>query len=335
MLPPMKRSIPLFTAFAMTACLSLAMAEGNGSYSLALHGGAGALSPKKLNGERESAYRSTLLAALLAGERILKNGGSAMDAVQAVIVHLEDSPLFNAGRGSVFTYEGTNEMDASFMDGKSGDAGAVAGVTTIKNPIIAARRVMTHSPHVLLSGTGAERFAKEQKLQIVDPKYFHTEKRWKQLKKIQKRGQWEPHKSPFRYGTVGAVARDQRGNLAAGTSTGGMTNKRWGRIGDSPIIGAGTYAKNDGVAVSCTGHGEYFIREGAAHSVYLRMILAKQSVSDAIHTVIHEQIAKLGGTGGMIAVDKNGQIANTYNTQGMFRGWVIDGQAPVVRIWKH
>ena len=238
------------------------------AYAIAIHGGAGALKRLEMSPEKELAYRAALDTALSIGETILKNGGTALDAVEKTITYLEDCPLFNAGRGAVFTHEGKNELDASIMDGSNQKAGAVGGVTTVRNPIQLARAVMEKSPHVLLTGRGAEQFAAENGFEKVDPKWFFTQERWNTLQEMLmeekaqgKTGSIEPSTNPDKkFGTVGCVVLDQAGNLAAGTSTGGMTNKRWNRFGDSPIIGAGTYASNDACAVSCTGHGEYFIR---------------------------------------------------------------------------
>jgi beta-aspartyl-peptidase (threonine type) len=266
----------------------------------------------------EETYRKKLTEALTAGHRILAKGGTSLDAIEAAIRILEDSPLFNAGKGAVFTNAGTNELDASIMDGKTLNAGAVAGVKRIKNPISLARLVMTKSPHVLLSGAGAESFAKEQGIDWVDPKYFRTERRRRQMEERKK-------------GTVGAVALDRHGSLAAGTSTGGMSNKRWGRIGDSAIVGAGTYADNETCAVSCTGHGEYFIRWAVAHDISAKMTYEGLSVERAAHKVVMEKLVKVGGSGGIIAIDARGNIAMPFNTNGMYRGFATaDGKITVM-----
>lgn len=286
--------------------------RSDSSYALVIHGGAGSIVPGSMSPEEEKAYQDKLNEALSAGDSILKHNGTALDAVCAVIMMLEDSPLFNAGKGAVFTEEGKNELDASIMDGSSLKAGAVAGITTVKNPILAARAVMERSKHVMMIGKGAEKFAADCGLEIVDPSYFRDEKRYEQWKNSQESG---------KKGTVGAVALDKMGNLAAGTSTGGMSNKKYGRVGDSPIIGAGTYASNATCAVSCTGWGEYFIRSVAAYDVSAMMEYAKMSVQDASLKVI-EKIGKLGGDGGMIALDKNGNMAMPFNTQGMYRGYI-------------
>ncbi len=302
-------------------------------YGIAIHGGAGTIDRSNLSAEQEKAYRATLEQALRAGYRVLESNGTAVDAVEAAIVLMEDSPLFNAGRGAVFTHDGHNEMDASIMDGRTTEAGAVAGVRTVRNPIRAARKVMTDSPHVLLSGQGADQFAKSQGLAIETPAYFRTERRWKQLERIRDSKGTELDHGSKKKGTVGAVALDRHGNLAAGTSTGGMTNKRWGRIGDSPIIGAGTYARNATAAVSCTGHGEYFIREAVAASVSARMELAGQSVQAASDAIIHGRLKTMGCSGGLVAMDGQGNVAMPFNTGGMYRGYLrSDGQL-VVHIW--
>jgi len=302
--------------------------------TMVIHGGAGTISREDMTPERERAYAEKLTEALQTGMQILKNGGSSLDAVEAAIRVLEDSPLFNAGKGAVFTADGRNELDSSIMDGKTLKAGAVASVTTIKNPISAARAVMDKSKHVLLVGQGAELFAAAQGLDIVEPSYFFEQERWDELLKArEKQGASlvDPAVRSTAFGTVGALALDSQGNLAAGTSTGGLTNKMHGRVGDSPIIGAGTYANNATCAVSGTGQGEYFIRLGIARDVSALMDYKKMSVEKAANAVIHEKLTGLGGTGGIIALDKNGNIAMPFNTSGMYRGWVkADGQVHVL-----
>ncbi|MEM1119085.1 MAG: isoaspartyl peptidase/L-asparaginase [Bacteroidota bacterium] len=303
-------------------------------YAMAIHGGAGTILKKNMTPEKEAAYLAKLNEALDAGETILKSGGSAMDAVVATINVMEDSPLFNAGKGAVFTNHGTNELDASFMDGKTQNAGAVSGVTNVKNPINAARAVMEKSNHVMLSGTGAEQFAKEQGLEIVDPKYFWTERRWNSLEKAKaKEMQLGYHEqlefNDWKYGTVGCAALDKDGNLAAGTSTGGMTNKRFNRIGDAPIIGAGCYANNNTCAISSTGHGEYFIRYAVAHDISARMAYLKEDLSTAAGHVVKKTLVDAGGTGGIISVDKYGNVAMPFNTSGMYRGYAKPGDRGV------
>ena len=312
-------------------------------YVLVLHGGAGTIVKKNMTDAAEQKYREALTEALQSGYKLLLDGGSGLDAVVAAIKVMEDSPLFNAGKGAVFTNNGKNELDASIMDGATRAAGAVAGVTTIKNPITGARAVMEKSGHVMLSGQGADDFAKAQRLEIVDPSYFYTEGRWKALQRLLKKDSakteldHDEKKTSFvpaapnnddKFGTVGAVALDKNGNLAAGTSTGGMTNKKYGRVGDSPIIGAGTYA-NQQVAVSCTGWGEFYIRTVAAYDVAAQMEYSKLSVEKATRQVI-EKIGKLGGNGGMVALDKNGKMAMPFNTEGMFRAAITeDGNVSV------
>ncbi len=281
-------------------------------WAIVIHGGAGVITRDRMTPEMDSVYRAALTAALDTGRSILARGGTALDAVEKTINVMENNPLFNAGKGAVFTHEGRNEMDASIMDGSDLNAGAVACVTDIKNPITAARCVMTNSPHVFLSGTGASEFAKEQGLDIVPPSYFFTEKRYRELQAILKKD---------KHGTVGCCALDTSGNLAAGTSTGGMTDKRYNRIGDSPIIGAGTYANNNTCAVSCTGHGEYFIRWTVAHDISALMEYKGMSVKDASDLVVNDKLVKAGGSGGVICLDRYGNIAMPFNSEGMFRGY--------------
>lgn len=289
------------------------------NYTIVIHGGAGTILKKNMTAENEAAYKVKLNEALLVGDSILKNGGICLDAVEQVIHVLENSPLFNAGKGAVFTHDGHNELDASIMNGSDLNAGAVAGVRDIRNPISAARKVMEKSAHVMLSAKGASQFAKEQGLDIVDPSYFYTEKRWQSLKKLQDKKRKATQND--KHGTVGCVVLDNYGNLAAGTSTGGMTNKKYGRIGDSPVIGAGTYANNKTCAVSCTGHGEYFIRLAVAHDISAQMEYLNQDVKTSCQSEI-DKLSELNGTGGVIAVDKKGNIAMEFNTAGMYRGYI-------------
>ena len=288
-------------------------------FCMVIHGGAGTIERSQMTAANEEAHRAGLEQALQAGYAVLQKGGSSLDAVVAAIHHLEDNPLFNAGKGAVFTHEGTNELDSSIMDGKTLNAGAVAGVKHIRNPISLARLVMEKSPHVMLDGAGAEAFAKRMGIELVDQKYFYTDERWQALQKVKRATGSASDKD--KHGTVGAVALDQAGNLAAGTSTGGMTNKEFGRIGDSPIIGAGTYANNKTCAVSCTGDGEYFIREAVAHDVSAMMEYKGMSVQDAAQAAI-DKVGKIGGTGGLIALDHAGNFAMPFNTSGMYRGTV-------------
>jgi beta-aspartyl-peptidase (threonine type) len=306
-------------------------------YALVIHGGAGTILKKNMTAELEQAYTAKMNEALDLGEDILKQGGTSQAAVVAVIQLMENSPLFNAGRGAVFTNQGTNEMDASIMDGKTLNAGAVGGVTNIKNPITAALAVMEHSDHVFMVGKGAEEFAKLQSCQTVDPSYFRTERRWNSLQRIKEKEAIEAKKnltelSESKHGTVGAVALDKAGNITAGTSTGGMTNKRYNRVGDSPIIGAGTYADNETCGVSCTGHGEYFIRYAVAYDVSAAMRHGGKDLKSASQDVIHGRMKHAGGTGGLIALDKKGNISMPFNTAGMYRGYVTDNER-VVKIY--
>ena len=293
-------------------------------FSIAIHGGAGTITRKNMTPEKENAYRSKLKETLNVGYSILNKGGTSLDAVEATIRIMENSELFNAGKGAVFTNAGTNELDASIMDGRNLKAGAVARVKTVKNPISAARKVMEETWHVMLSGDGADKFAKEQGLDIVDPNYFYTQRRWDSLKKIQVE----------KHGTVGCVALDKHGNLAAGTSTGGLTNKRWGRVGDSPIIGAGTYANNQTCAVSGTGQGEYFIRGNVAYDVSAIMEYKGKSVGEAAQNVIRK-LSDMGGNGGIITMDSKGNISMPFNTAGMYRGFRKAEQAPEIFIYKN
>lgn len=301
----------------------------NPEYVIAIHGGAGTISRAKLTPEREAEFREALTHAMTTAEKTLLQGGSAIDAVVAAINTMEDSPLFNAGKGAVFTNVGTNEFDASIMNGADLQAGAVASVKNIKNPISLARAVMDHSPHVMLVGKGAESFAQNHNLERADDEYFFTEHRWKSLQKVKARE--EKTKAG---GTVGVVILDGHGNLAAGTSTGGMTNKRWGRVGDSPIIGAGTYANNQTCAVSATGHGEYFIRLAITHSISMLMEYNEMTLQQAVDLMIQEKLTDLGGTGGVVAVDHSGHVAFSFNTNGMYRGYLKQGSDPVVAIFK-
>jgi len=298
---------------------------------LVMHGGAGVIK-KDLTPEKEKLVRADLEQALITGYAVLKSGGTSLDAVSKAIVVLEDSPRFNAGKGAVFTHDGSNELDAAIMDGATLRAGAVAGVHRVRNPILLARAVMEKSQHVMLVGDGAEQFAQQMGIALVDPSYFRTDERWQQLQealKAESNKQASALGRAIHYGTVGAVALDAQGHLAAATSTGGMTNKRWGRVGDSPIIGAGTYA-NAHCAVSATGWGEYYIRATAAHDICARVEYAKAKVADAASTVVMDIVPKLGGDGGVIALDADGNFAMPFNTDGMYRGWVDrDGKAHV------
>jgi len=302
---------------------------------LVIHGGAGVIK-RDMNPAREKAVRAALAQALQNGYAQLKAGKPAMDAVTAAITVLENDPNFNAGKGAVFTHDGKNELDAAVMDGFTLKAGAIAGVHRVKNPILLARAVMDKSPHVMLAGDGAEAFAKEVGVELVDPAYFRTEERWQQLQKALKEDaehrQHEDVETAKHFGTVGAVALDAQGRLAAGTSTGGMTNKRWGRIGDSPLIGAGTYA-NNGCAVSGTGWGEFYIRTVAAHEICMRVTQMRVPLKRAAAEVINQEIPSMGGNGGAIALDAQGNVAMPFNTDGMFRGWIGEDGKPHVAIY--
>lgn len=331
----------LYGLFALllvaSQCLPITSAsDKQAPIAIAVHGGAGTISREDIGKEREQAVHMTLRNALKAGHEILDQGGSSLDAVSAAVRVLEDSPLFNAGKGAVFNCAGVNELDAAIMDGKTLNAGAVAGVRQTRNPISLARVVMEKSPHVLLVGDGAESFGRQHGVEFVDAKYFHTDFRWQQLEEVQKRdgntgcGDAMTALDGFdsdRFGTVGAVALDRDGNLAAATSTGGMTNKRYGRVGDVPIIGAGTYADNATAAISATGHGEYFIRAVAAHSIAARMEFAGESLAEAADAVVMEKLQRMGGGGGVIAVDGKGNVTMPFNTSGMYRGSIdADGE---------
>ena len=333
------KNIFIFTALSISTLIF-----SQKKYVLVIHGGAGTITKASMTPEKEKAYTQKLTEALQAGFSEIKKGNSSVEAVAASIVILEDSPLFNAGKGAVFTAEGKNELDAAIMFGKDKSAGAIAGVHTIKNPIKAAIAVMQKSPHVMLSGLGAEQFAAEQKLELVKPEYFWTKERWDGLQKIKKKesekkiGQnikneiLESYEIDQKFGTVGAVALDQNGNIAAGTSTGGMTNKKWNRLGDAPIIGAGTYADSL-VGISCTGWGEYFIRATAARTIAAKMEYQNKDIKSASQEIIDE-IEKLGGDGGLIALDKNGNIAMPFNTSGMYRGAVTENGEIEIEIYK-
>lgn len=334
-------------AFVPTHALAEAHQDAEPRWSIAIHGGAGTLNPDNMTPERRAEYEAALQGALDAGSAILAEGGSAMEAIQAAIIPLEDNPLFNAGRGAVFTWEGRNELDASIMDGRDRSAGAVTGVTTIRNPILLADRVRTNSPHVFLMGEGAEQFAGEQGFEVTPPEWFATEARRQSLERM-KAANLSALDVDHKFGTVGAVALDMDGNMAAGTSTGGMTGKRWGRIGDAPVIGAGTYADNRSCAVSATGWGEYFIRVGVAQEICTSLRLtgglfyeksspdeacpegrlcfltdanaARRMIAQNIADNVMAEVAELGGDGGVILVTPEGHAIFSFNTTGMYRG---------------
>lgn len=325
------------SALLLSLCLSIPLAASAAAAEpvLVIHGGAG-VERRNLSPAEENAARAALRQALLKGHAALTAGKPALEAVTAAITVLEDDPTFNAGKGAVFTHDGRNELDASLMDGATLKAGAVAGVQRVRNPILLAEAVMQHSPHVMMVGQGAEAFASSQGITLVDPSYFRTDKRWQQLQKALKEeasGQAHADLDTARhFGTVGAVALDKDGKLAAGTSTGGMTNKRYGRVGDSPIIGAGTYA-DAGCAVSGTGWGEYYIRTAAAHNICARIQYLKQGPVEAGRAVINERIPALGGDGGAIVLSADGRAATPFNTQGMYRGWIGADGVPHVAIF--
>lgn len=306
--------------------------ESENKYAILLHGGAGTILKEHMDAQKEKAYREMLEEAILAGEHILKNNGSAVDAVEATVLVLEDSPLFNAGKGSVFDHEGKNEMDASIMDGSTLKAGAVLAVQKLKNPIAAARMVMEYSEHIMLVGKGAELFAQNRGCLLVEPTYFYNEERFLQLQKARESEsvildhsaedqmmEDSGKSADDKFGTVGAVALDKSGNLAAATSTGGMTNKRYGRVGDSPVIGAGNYANNQSCAVSCTGHGEYFLRNLVAYDVAARMEYLGETLQEAAEYIVHKKLKNQGGEGGLIALDIQGNYCLCFNTPGMYR----------------
>ncbi|WP_020527457.1 isoaspartyl peptidase/L-asparaginase family protein [Flexithrix dorotheae] len=335
----MKNKTIFLILVLLLSWLSLFSQEKKDKITLVIHGGAGTILKKNMTPEKEKAYREKLDEALETGYKILNEGGTSLEAIVATIKVMEDSPLFNAGKGAVFANNGKNEMDASIMDGNTLNAGAVAGVTIIKNPITAALEVMENSEHVLLTREGAEAFATKQNLEIVEPSYFYTERRKKSLDRIKEAedGRGSIQFSDYanrKHGTVGAVALDQYGNLAAGTSTGGMTNKKFARVGDSPIIGAGTYANNKTCAVSSTGHGEYFIRGVVAYDISAMMEYRGNSLEESANKVIMEKLTALGGTGGVISLDQEGNVAMPFNTAGMYRGFIKAGGKKAVFIYK-
>ena len=324
------------------------MSTGKQNFVLVIHGGAGTITRQNMTEQNERAYKLSLEKALRAGYEILNSGGSSLDAVEATVKILEDNPLFNAGKGAVFTHEGKIELDAAIMNGKNLAAGSMAGVTIIKNPVSGARAVMEKSGHVMLIGKGAEAFAAEQGLDIVDPSYFYTQSRWDSLQNLIKQDSIknkinkvntktlveEAKNNDSKFGTVGAVALDVQGNLAAATSTGGMSNKKYGRVGDVPIIGAGTYANNATCAISCTGWGEFFIRLVVAKSVSDLMEYKNLSLQKAAEEMIMKKVPQLGGDGGLIAVDKKGNFAMPFNTAGMYRGYIRSDGKAVVKIYR-
>ncbi len=312
------------------------------TFAIAIHGGAGTILKSKMTPEREADIRAVLTESLRVGYALLNEGGCALDAVQKAVNVMEDSPLFNAGRGAVFTHDGAHEQDATIMDGLTGQAGAVASVRQIARPIDLARLVMDQSPHVLLTGDGAHRFAVEHGMELVDSKYFYTEQRWEQLRrakaKVKETGKGDVKGDMMlseddKHGTVGAAALDKQGHLAAATSSGGMTNKRYGRVGDSAIVGAGTFA-DDLCAVSTTGHGEFFQRGVVAYDIAARVRYGGLSLAEAAEVVVKTKLTDLGGTGGLIAIDKDGNISLPFNTEGMYRGYLMAGGEPVVEVFR-
>ncbi len=319
-----------------------------GKTAIVIHGGAGTILPENMTPEQEEAYRSALQTALEAGHEVLQQGGSSVEAVEAALRTMEDSPLFNAGKGAVFTSENTVELDASIMDGATLSAGALTGVKHIRNPISLARLIMEESVHVMMAQEGAEAFAEQHGIEMVENSYFYTERRRQQAEKARGNDSGDADadsddRSPDlrpdqdKFGTVGAAALDQNGNLAAGTTTGGMTNKRFGRVGDSPIIGAGTYADNASCAVSATGHGEYFIRAAVAHDICARMEHGGMTLQEAAESIIMDKLPQMspdGGSGGVIALDREGNIAMPFNTPGMYRGYIDTAGNTVIRIYK-
>ncbi len=313
--------------------------------AIAIHGGAGAITRAAMSAEKEQAYRQALYDIVTHGQSMLAQGASALDTVTEAVRRLEECPLFNAGKGAVFTRQGTHELDACIMDGRTLQAGAVAGVSRIRNPVLAARALLENSPHVLLAGEGAEAFALAQGLEQVEPDFFSTPERWEQLQRalgsdtalLDHDGAaqgGDPLDPDRKFGTVGAVALDNDGNLAAATSTGGMTNKQVGRIGDSPLPGAGCYASNDSVAVSCTGTGEVFIRTLAAYDVAAQMRYGGRTLQQASVNVIHDSVLELGGSGGLIAVDREGNVALPFNSEGMYRAYARTDEATEVAIYR-
>ncbi|MFC4211355.1 isoaspartyl peptidase/L-asparaginase family protein [Pedobacter lithocola] len=336
------KSFKLF-AILFFSLLTLNISAQQKKYVMVIHGGAGTILKKNMTPEKEAAYIAVLTQALKAGYAQIQSGKSSLDAVEATIHVLENDPHFNAGKGAVFTHDGKNELDAAIMDGKTLMAGSVAGVTTVKNPISAARAVMEKSEHVMMVGAGADLFAKDAGLEIVDPKYFWTKERWDGLQQAIKEDSTKAvldhgnkksellgsKNHDYKFGTVGCVALDKAGNLAAGTSTGGMTNKKYGRVGDAPIIGSGTYCNNETAGVSCTGWGEFYIRNVVAKTISDLMEYKGLSVTEASKIAL-DKVGKMGGDGGLIALDKKGNIAMPFNTEGMYRGAITaDGKIEV------
>jgi beta-aspartyl-peptidase (threonine type) len=314
--------------------MNTSFSQSSSKFALAIHGGAGDITPANLPPDEEKACRDALNEVLQAGYTLLSDGASSLDAVEAAVRMLEDCPLFNAGRGATLTHDGRNELDAAIMDGRTLVAGAVAGITVVRNPVSAARSVLERSPYVMLVGKGAEEFAAEQGLEIVEPSYFFTRHQFEKLEKLRQSNAAQPSKSGEKYGTVGAVALDKRGDLAAATSTGGMLNKRYGRVGDSPVIGAGTYANNATCAVSATGHGEHFICSVVAYDISALMEYKGLSVGEACDEVVLRKLVARQGDGGVIAVSANADIAISFNSLGMHRGSIGSEQGAFVDIFR-
>jgi len=341
----MKKTLAILTGLILSAHSNTLLAK-EVPFAIAIHGGAGTIKKERFTPEKEAAYRAKLQESVEAGYAILENGGTSLDALTASINILENSPFFNAGKGAVYTHDETHEMDASIMEGKNRQAGAVAGVKHIENPINLARLVMDESVHVMLSGVGAETFAQSQGIKLVSNNIFDTEHRYKSLQRAKakmkkaketNKDYQAAHQSlavEYKVGTVGAVALDKYGNIAAGTSTGGMTNKRFGRIGDAPVIGAGTFADNASCAVSATGHGEYFIRYNVAADICARVQYQGKTIEQAGNEVIHDVLKPVGGTGGVIIIDAKGNISLPFNTKGMYRASKAHGQKTYVGIFK-
>jgi L-asparaginase / beta-aspartyl-peptidase len=306
----------------------------NKNIAIAIHGGAGTILKTSLTAALQQEYEKAMRQSLDAGYKVLENGGSSIDAVETAVIVLEDFPLFNAGKGSVYNHYGKHEMDAAIMDGKSLNAGAAAGVTNIKNPIALAKKIMQESGHVILAGEGAEEFAKLINLEFASDEYFNTELRYQQWQEALKENVVTMDHHDKKFGTVGAVAIDKQGNLAAATSTGGMTNKKFGRVGDSPVIGAGTYANNNTCAVSCTGHGELFIRAVVAHDISCLLEYKGMTLKEACDLVVLEKLIQIGGEGGLVAIDKHGNIAMPFNSEGMYRGYKHSNGNTEVKIYK-
>ncbi len=345
------RGLLALVAAVVAVAVSSTMAEAGPKWAIVVHGGAGVIERKDLTPEQDKAYRAAMARVTEAGAAVLRKGGSALDAIEAAIRFMEDDPLFNAGRGAVFAADGRNELDSSIMDGRTLAAGAVADVTRTRHPISLARAVMEHSPHVFLVGDGADAFAKSRGLEQVDPSFFFTERRWRSLvRELEKQQLPIPPRPPGapgasearaalahdegKHGTVGVVALDEHGDIAAGTSTGGTTAKRWGRVGDSPVIGAGTYASNAACAVSATGTGEYFIRLTVARTICALVQYKGMGLQAAADEVIQKELTAMQGDGGVIAIAPDGQMAWSFNTSGMYRARLADGQPLVVGIYK-